>query len=163
DWHSLHHENPAFAFDAARLDERTWRWSPYREVPAVVVRTDAAYEHEPQWFRQCAYGEERARGLDFTEDLASPGTFTFELSAERRVFESLSSATRTRLTETCEALLTGYQRGTRFGIHMDGDGLLAAGVPGVALTWMDAVVHGEPVTPRIGKPVEVQALWINAL
>jgi predicted glycogen debranching enzyme len=46
---------------------------------------------------------------------------------------------------------------------MDGDGLLAAGVQGLALTWMDAIVDGTPVTPRIGKPVEVQALWINAL
>ena len=43
------------------------------------------------------------------------------------------------------------------------DGLLRAGVPGVQLTWMDAKVGDWVVTPRIGKPVEVQALWINAL
>jgi predicted glycogen debranching enzyme len=46
---------------------------------------------------------------------------------------------------------------------MDGDGLLACGEPGVQLTWMDARVNGRVITPRIGKPVEVQALWINAL
>ncbi len=46
---------------------------------------------------------------------------------------------------------------------MDDDGLLACGVPGVQLTWMDARVGARVVTPRIGKPVEVQALWYNAL
>jgi len=54
-------------------------------------------------------------------------------------------------------------RGTRFGIHVDLDGLLYAGANGVALTWMDAIVDGEAVTPRRGKPVEINALWYNAL
>jgi predicted glycogen debranching enzyme len=54
-------------------------------------------------------------------------------------------------------------RGTRFGIHVDLDGLLYAGANGVALTWMDAIVGGQPVTPRRGKPVEINALWYNAL
>src|SRR5208283_2604577 len=55
-------------------------------------------------------------------------------------------------------------RGTRYGIHVDPqDGLLYAGEPGVQLTWMDAKVGDWVVTPRIGKPVEVNALWINAL
>jgi predicted glycogen debranching enzyme len=54
-------------------------------------------------------------------------------------------------------------RGTRFGIHVDLDGLLYAGATGVALTWMDAIVEGEAVTPRRGKPVEINALWYNAL
>ncbi|HXC97730.1 MAG TPA: amylo-alpha-1,6-glucosidase, partial [Verrucomicrobiae bacterium] len=49
------------------------------------------------------------------------------------------------------------------GIHADADGLLFAGAPGVQLTWMDAKVGDWVVTPRIGKPVEIQALWINAL
>jgi predicted glycogen debranching enzyme len=61
------------------------------------------------------------------------------------------------------AILAGYARGTRFGIRMDEDGLLAAGVPGVQLTWMDARVGEHVVTPRVGKPVEVEALWLNAL
>jgi predicted glycogen debranching enzyme len=54
-------------------------------------------------------------------------------------------------------------RGTRFGIHVDLDGLLYAGATGVALTWMDAIVNGDAVTPRRGKPVEINALWYNAL
>ena len=58
---------------------------------------------------------------------------------------------------------TATPRGTRFGIRADDDGLLAAGEPGVQLTWMDAQVGDWVVTPRIGKPVEVQALWLNAL
>jgi predicted glycogen debranching enzyme len=46
---------------------------------------------------------------------------------------------------------------------MDEDGLLAAGEPGQQLTWMDARVGGREITPRIGKPVEIQALWYNAV
>jgi len=67
------------------------------------------------------------------------------------------------LLATVEAILTGYLRGTRYGIRGDADGLLACGVPGVQLTWMDAKVGDWVVTPRVGKPVEVQALWLNAL
>jgi predicted glycogen debranching enzyme len=74
-----------------------------------------------------------------------------------------AAADRARLTAAVDAILEGYARGTRHGIRMDADGLLAAGEPGVQLTWMDARVDGRVVTPRIGKPVEVQALWINAL
>jgi predicted glycogen debranching enzyme len=65
--------------------------------------------------------------------------------------------------EAVLAILDGYAKGTRHGIRMEDDGLLAAGEPGVQLTWMDAKVGDWVVTPRIGKPVEVQALWINAL
>jgi predicted glycogen debranching enzyme len=61
------------------------------------------------------------------------------------------------------AILEGYASGTRHRIRMDSDGLLAAGEPGVQLTWMDAKVGDRVITPRIGKPVEIQALWINAL
>ncbi len=73
------------------------------------------------------------------------------------------AAVRDRLRGAVEAIVAGYARGTRFRIGMDADGLLAAGVPGQQLTWMDAKIGDEVVTPRIGKPVEVQALWINAL
>ncbi|OLL31993.1 glycogen debranching protein [Burkholderia sp. SRS-W-2-2016] len=75
-----------------------------------------------------------------------------------------SDATRERLQQAVEAILTGYTNGTRFNIGVCVfDGLLQAGIPGVQLTWMDAKVGDWVVTPRIGKPVEVQALWINAL
>ncbi|HYD49976.1 MAG TPA: amylo-alpha-1,6-glucosidase [Terriglobales bacterium] len=75
----------------------------------------------------------------------------------------LPKASRQRLIDAIDAILTGYSQGTRFGIRADSDGLLAAGVPGMQLTWMDAKVGDRVITPRIGKPVEVQALWINAL
>ena len=71
-----------------------------------------------------------------------------------------------QLLNTCEAILSGYAAGTRHGIRLDpGDGLLFSGIgaPDVALTWMDARVDGRPVTPRAGKAVEIQALWLNAL
>jgi predicted glycogen debranching enzyme len=72
--------------------------------------------------------------------------------------------TQDRLQQAVDAILDGYARGTRFQIAAASeDGLLRAGVPGVQLTWMDAKVGDWVVTPRIGKPVEVQALWINAL
>lgn len=71
---------------------------------------------------------------------------------------------RHQLLGTCEAILDGYANGTRYGIRADpSDGLLLAGEPGVALTWMDVVIDGEAVTPRTGKAVEIQALWLNAL
>jgi predicted glycogen debranching enzyme len=60
-------------------------------------------------------------------------------------------------------ILDWHVRGTRYGIRVDDDGLLQAGEPGVQLTWMDAKVGDWVVTPRIGKPVEIQALWYNAL
>jgi 4-alpha-glucanotransferase len=57
-----------------------------------------------------------------------------------------------------------HQRGTRYGIVVDpADGLLRAGEPGVQLTWMDAKIGDWVVTPRIGKPVEINSLWHNAL
>jgi predicted glycogen debranching enzyme len=303
DYHSLHHENPAFCFDADTHGQRV-AWKPYPGVPATVAVSNGAYEHQPVWYRNFLYQEERARGLDCTEDLASPGVFRWDLTqgdaililqaedqlvvredrdasaevrwhvlqeAERKrraLFRSrlhrsadaylvrrgqgktiiagypwftdwgrdtfialrglclatgrlddardilldwsgtvsegmlpnlfsdrgsmpefnsvdaslwyiiavhdflqatgsagasVDPSTRERLQRAVEAILTGYAGGTRFGIRLDGDGLLAAGVPGVQLTWMDAKVGDWVVTPRIGKPVEVQALWLNAL
>ncbi len=302
DYHSLHHENAAFRMEAEDLGGPL-RFRPYVGVPGIVVRCNAAaYDHEPQWYRNFLYEEERDRGLDFAEDLASPGTFRFDLSKDEAVWtlsaegheSSLGSgdaptfvkalraaeiARRGRFTDRLErsgdaylvrrgqgrtivagypwfadwgrdtfislrglclatgrldeagqillewagavsqgmlpnrfpdrgqqpefnsvdaslwyvvaahewreamgaarrnvlpedgkrldaavyAILTGYTAGTRFRIRADVDGLLSEGEPGVQLTWMDAKVHDWVVTPRIGKPVEVQALWLNAL
>jgi predicted glycogen debranching enzyme len=298
DYHALHRENPAFRFQPEQHPNR-WRWQPYPTVPAVLVAANGAYRHEPDWFRNFHYAEESARGLDDIEDLASPGTFHFDLSKQEAVWllaaegwegnvlreevdavsclRSLADAERkrragfvsrlhrsaadylvrrgpgqtivagypwftdwgrdtfialcglclatgrlddagqildqwagtvtdgmlpnrfpdhgdrpefnavdaslwfilavhdylqraadagprsSRLQSAVEAILDGYLRGTRFGIHVDTDGLVAAGVPGLQLTWMDARVGNWVVTPRIGKPVEVQALWLNAL
>lgn len=61
-------------------------------------------------------------------------------------------------------IIACHQKGTRYGIKVDArDGLLAAGEDGAQLTWMDAKIGDWVVTPRIGKPVEVNALWYNAL
>ena len=60
-------------------------------------------------------------------------------------------------------ILDGYRRGTRFGIRMDDDGMMMSGPDGAQLTWMDARIGDWVVTPRQGKPVEIQALWVRAL
>jgi predicted glycogen debranching enzyme len=65
--------------------------------------------------------------------------------------------------EPAKAIIAAYMKGTHFNIHMRDNGLIYAGVPGKALTWMDAVVHGTPVTPRIGYTVEINAMWYNAV
>ncbi|MBM6595161.1 amylo-alpha-1,6-glucosidase [Microvirga pudoricolor] len=63
-----------------------------------------------------------------------------------------------------EDMIAWYLKGTRYGIGVDpADGLLRAGVSGVQVTWMDAKVGSWVVTPRIGKAVEINALWFNAL
>jgi predicted glycogen debranching enzyme len=294
DYHALHHENPGFDFGAQGTGARVL-WRPYPGVPAISAVTDGSYRHEPAWYRNFQYDAERERGLDFTEDLASPGVFTWTLNGNaatlmlsageaspdldagwlldaearrRRRFESplqraadayvvrrgagktivagypwftdwgrdtfitlrgfmglpggldlardillawapavsegmapnrfpdageqpeynavdaslwyviaahelleaagagriaLPAADQHLLQHAIGQIVAGYRGGTRFNIHMDEDGLLAAGVPGVQLTWMDAKVGDWVVTPRIGKPVEVQALWLNAL
>ena len=82
----------------------------------------------------------------------------------RRNSRSLTDDCHTKkLRAAVEAILAGYNEGTRFGIRADRDGLLSAGEHGQQLTWMDARVDGREITPRIGKPVEIQALWLNAL
>jgi predicted glycogen debranching enzyme len=302
DYHSQHHENPAFRFDAEVWAGRV-AWHPYPGVPGVIALTNGEYAHAPQWYRNFLYTQERARGLACVEDLASPGTFRWDLSggeavcvlaadlgepwpavgasAESCLQEAREQESRRRgqfasplhraadaylvrrgtgrtviagypwftdwgrdtfislrglclatgrldvartilvqwagavsegmlpnrfpdrgeqpeynsvdaalwyvvavydflhaaatsgtavsdpdqeaLIEAVEAILSGHARGTRHGIRLDDDGLLAAGAPDVSLTWMDARIDGHGVTPRIGKPVEVQALWLNAL
>jgi len=84
------------------------------------------------------------------------------LAAEKRP-ELIEDCHTEKLRAAVEAILIGYSGGTRFGIRADDDGLLAGGEPGQQLTWMDARVDGREITPRIGKPVEIQALWLNAL
>ena len=332
DYHSLHKSNPALSFDAEVKPNRVV-WRPYKDVPAVAALSNGEYSHEPLWYYNFLYEEERARGLDCEEDLAAPGVFSWDLSkqkaalvfttrdhaagswspnikpfelltelrdAEKKrraafpsrlhraadayivqrrhvaqtaglpyrrplvgkaaeivatsadpqsapqssgktiiagypwftdwgrdtfiavrglclatgrlsdardillawangvsegmlpnrfpdhgeqpefnsvdaslwyiiaVYEYLQAsrvngAEKKTLIAAVEQILDGYSQGTRYGIRMDSDGLLACGVPGAQLTWMDAKVGDWVITPRIGKPVEVQALWLNAL
>jgi len=303
DYHAMHHENSAFQFLPEMGDKRLV-WRPYRGIPGIIALHNGSYQHQPDWYRNFVYRQERERGLDFTEDLAAPGVFHFDLSAgegilifaaegytekcatpeqsgeqvateiraselrrrasfstpldraadaylvkrgngktivagypwftdwgrdtfislrglclatgrldvardillewsnvvsegmlpnlfpdhgDRPEYNSVDAslwyivavhdflaATQSKrgmisqwqkksLQQAVQAILNGYSQGTRYGIRMDQDGLLAAGVAGVQLTWMDAKVGVWVVTPRIGKPVEVQALWLNAL
>jgi predicted glycogen debranching enzyme len=84
--------------------------------------------------------------------------------AVRQYFEATSDiGLLHELYPVLAGILDAHVRGTRYHIHVDpADGLLFAGEPGVQLTWMDAKVDGRVITPRIGKPVEVNALWLNA-
>src|SRR6266699_2086973 len=305
DYHGLHKENAAFRFDPTPNGEKVL-WRPYEGLPGIyaMYSHNGHYAHDPLWYRNFLYEEERARGLDDTEDLASPGVFEWDLSGGEAVwlltttdspalslkldfsvkkfldclrgnermrraefpsrlhraadayivngrhgktimagypwftdwgrdtfiavrglclatsrladardilvewagavsegmlpnrfpdrgeapeFNSvdaslwyvvavhellqlvpndstlLTTAQRRALESAAQQIVNGYAAGTRFGIRMDADGLLSAGVPGVQLTWMDARVGDRVITPRVGKPVEIQALWLNAL
>jgi len=298
DSHALHHENPAFRFSEVASGQQV-TWHPYDGVPPVQALSNGRYRAEPEWYRGFLYSEERARGLDDTEDLAAPGVFEWDLREADAVlllgagdaladFDAGETFTRLRRSERArrarfatrleragdayvvrrdpgktivagypwftdwgrdtfialrglclatgrladarsillewadfvsegmlpnrfvdqgdapeyntvdtslwyvvaaheyleaadasgrpapardrkalgaavQSILAGYVRGTRYRIKAADDGLLAAGEPGVQLTWMDARVGDWVVTPRIGKPVEIQALWLNAL
>jgi predicted glycogen debranching enzyme len=85
------------------------------------------------------------------------------LEAADKAHDTILVAERLKLLAACDAILEGYAKGTRYNIKLDTDGLIACGEPGVQLTWMDAKVGDWVVTPRVGKPVEIQALWLNAL
>ena len=74
------------------------------------------------------------------------------------------TATLEKLYPVLAGMIDAHVKGTRYNIHVDpADGLLFAGVPGVQLTWMDAKIGDWVVTPRMGKPVEINALWVNTL
>ncbi len=303
DYHALHHENPSFRFEAEVTRSRV-RWQPYPDVPATIAHFDGQYKAVPDWYRGFQYDQERERGFEFAEDLASPGIFEFDLALKeaslilsadlpsdqaasantlstpnlsslrdqesirraqfaspleraadayiarrgdgktilagypwfadwgrdtfisirglclatgrfddacdmllqwagsicggmlpnrfpdngeepeynsvdaalwfviavhelreacKKANQALSPEDSKALFTAAESIVTQYAAGTAYGIGMDADGLLRAGVPGVQLTWMDSKIGSWVVTPRHGKPVEVQALWLNAL
>ena len=85
--------------------------------------------------------------------------------AVRQYFVDTHDAeTLQRLFPVLASIIDAHLKGTRYNIHADpADGLICAGGPGVQLTWMDAKIGDWVVTPRTGKPVEINALWINAL
>ncbi len=87
------------------------------------------------------------------------------VEAVRRYYAATQDReTLLELVPALTAIVRSYTAGTRYGIGVDPrDGLLQAGEAGVQVTWMDAKAGDWVVTPRIGKPVEVNALWINAL
>jgi predicted glycogen debranching enzyme len=284
DYHALHHENSALRTDAA-VDEGHVRFAPYESVPVIHAHHNGVYHHRPEWYRRFEYPLERARGLDWEEDLFSPGELAFELAGEAQavvvfglesetpdvarladgerarraalvagvedpftagltaaadqfvvarsehrsviagypwftdwgrdafialgalpevagdllaafapfvdggllpnrfadtgppeynaadaplwfVLASVRHARRTadrRCAQAVRQIIDGYLGGTRFHIGVDDDGLIHADAAGLQLTWMDAKIGDWVVTPRRGKPVEIQALWVAAL
>ena len=286
DYHALRHEGPMDLSPTQMGQNVSWR----PDGIAIAALCNGTYHHDPLWFRQVLLETEQARGLDCIEDVASPGVFTFDLSAAAAVLifrqgdslatdadayaailetaertrraalpDPLTRATRSYIVRRgagrtilagfpwftdwgrdtfislrglllgtghaaeaaailhnwaglidggmvpnrfpddggapeyntvdgalwfCIAVhdtlaagagdrallqaavlrvIDGYIAGTRYGIGVDADGLVRAGVPGQQLTWMDAKYGDTVVTPRHGKPVEIQALWINTL
>ncbi len=319
-YHALHQENSELDFSAVENDGIVG-FQTYPSVPKLNFLSNGEYRHQPDWYRNFEYPEESARGLNSAEDLAAPGTFTFDLKREAILIayagDSFSLKSSDELPETLavlrmhertrrerlggpleraadhypvarwigpgrpesaeslalpsrdprigrtiiagypwfqdwgrdtfisirglcistgrldealrilrawapfvsrgilpnrfpedagepeynsvdsalwfviavghlfdaywrkgttlpttdvqrfrvaiEEILTGYSEGTRHNIRLDSDGLIAAGELGLQLTWMDAKIGERVITPRIGKPVEIQALWLNAL
>ncbi len=78
-------------------------------------------------------------------------------------FTGDTKTVKDRYLSKLKGIIDGYRAGTDFNIHALDNGLIYGGQEGIALTWMDAVTPNGPVTPRTGCPVEIQALWYNAL
>ena len=92
------------------------------------------------------------------------GTLWFLHAVERHVTCTGDLDLAAELASALLDVVEAHARGTRYGIGADpADGLLTQGADGLALTWMDARVDGIPITPRAGKAVEINALWINGL
>jgi predicted glycogen debranching enzyme len=97
------------------------------------------------------------------EHNTADGTLWFLHAVDRHVAATGDTDLAAELAGGLDEVISRHRSGTRYGIRVDPDGLLTQGADGYALTWMDAVVDGEPVTPRRGKAVELNALWINGL
>jgi predicted glycogen debranching enzyme len=99
-----------------------------------------------------------------TEYNTADATLWFAHAIGRHVAATGDADLAAELAPVLDDVVAWHLGGTRYGIRVDPrDGLLGQGAPGYALTWMDARIEGAGVTPRIGKAVEVNALWINAL
>ncbi len=95
DYHGMQHQNPAFEFNP-QLARGRLTWKTYARVPALHAWSDGAYRHDPLWYRNFLYRKERERGLDCLEDLASPGVFTWQLSASAPNTAAAGSAAQRR-------------------------------------------------------------------
>ena len=139
------------------LEGLTLTTGRYREAGAIL-RTFANYVKDgllPNLFPE---GEREA--LYHTVD----ATLWYFHAIGRYVQTTGDRSILPQLFPVLASIIEQHIAGTRFNIHVDpADGLLAAAAEGYQLTWMDAKVDGWVVTPRRGKPVEIQALWYNAL
>jgi predicted glycogen debranching enzyme len=128
------------------------RWDEGREV----LRTSAATVSEGMLANTADTGALEYNTVD--------GTLWFVHALGRHVDVAGDADLGHELGPVVEEIVQRHVDGTRYGIEADAtDGLLRQGAEGLALTWMDARIDGVPVTPRAGKPVEVNALWIRTL
>ncbi len=128
------------------------------------ARRDVAREILLQWSRAVSDGMLPNRYTDEVPEYNSvDASLWFVVAADAYLAGATTGDDRRVLEAAIDEIVAGYVRGTRHRIGATPDGLLAAGEPGLQLTWMDAKVGDEVITPRIGKPVEIQALWLNAL
>jgi predicted glycogen debranching enzyme len=98
-----------------------------------------------------------------TEYNTADATLWFVHAVDRHVRRTGDADLAAQLLPALDDIVKAHVAGTRYGIRIDGDGLLTQGQDGLALTWMDARVGGIGVTPRVGKTVELNALWVHAL
>jgi predicted glycogen debranching enzyme len=98
-----------------------------------------------------------------TEYNTVDATLWFLHAVERHVVVTGDLDLAAALVPALDAIVAAHLAGTRYGIRVDADGLISQGAPGYALTWMDARVDGVAITPRTGKPVEINALWVSGL
>ncbi len=128
------------------------RWDEGRDV----LRTTAATLSEGMLANTADTGSLEYNTVD--------GTLWFVHAVDRHVAIAGDEDLGGELGPVVEQIVEHHVAGTRFGIGVDpADGLLRQGADGWALTWMDARIDGVPVTPREGKPVEVNALWVQTL
>jgi predicted glycogen debranching enzyme len=99
-----------------------------------------------------------------TEYNTADATLWLPHAVDRHVLSTGDTDLAAALVDALDGVVAAHRRGTRYGIRIDpADGLLTQGAEGYALSWMDAVIDGHAVTPRRGKAVELNALWINGL
>jgi predicted glycogen debranching enzyme len=128
------------------------------DAAAAILRTYAAYVEGGMLPNRFA---DAGGGLEYNTADATLWMF-HALHEHLEATHDLTLAAE--LFPTLMAIIHAHVDGTRYGIKVDAtDGLLHAGEPGSQLTWMDAKHGDRSFTPRIGKPVEVNALWLNAL
>ncbi|HZD96887.1 MAG TPA: amylo-alpha-1,6-glucosidase [Micromonosporaceae bacterium] len=121
----------------------------------TLLRAYAATLSEGMLANTADTGELRFNSVD--------GTLWFAYAVDRHVSTTGDVDLAAEMAPKLRSMVGAHLAGTRFGIKVTDDGLLTQGSEGEALTWMDARIDGVAVTPRAGKPVEVNALWINAL
>lgn len=91
DFHTLHHANDAFCFDATEEGKQV-SWLPYADAPGIIAKSNGAFSQETYWYNNFSYAEEEARGLDHLEDLAAPGTFSYTLTKRKSAELSFASS-----------------------------------------------------------------------